>query len=63
MEYKGYVGEIERDEEGRYRGHVINIKDVITFWGHTEEEAAKEFEISVDDYLDLIRLEQSHDHD
>ena len=61
MEYKGYVGEVERDEEGRYRGRVINIKDVITFWGHTEEEAAREFEISVDEYLNLKA--SSHDHD
>lgn len=54
MEYKGYYAEIEYDEDTkRYYGRVINTRDIITFHGETIEETNKEFEKSVDDYLDF----------
>ena len=52
MEYKGYIGKIEVDEEaGILYGDVINIRDVITFEGQSVEEAQRAFRESVDDYL------------
>ena len=52
MEYKGYIGKIEVDEEaGILYGEVINIRDVITFEGQSVEEAQRAFRESVDDYL------------
>jgi len=42
MEYKGYIGKIESDEEaGILHGEYINIRDVITFEG---KAGRKEFE-------------------
>jgi len=52
MEYKGYVGKVELDEEaGVLYGEVINVRDVITFEGDSVEEVQKAFHESVEDYL------------
>jgi predicted HicB family RNase H-like nuclease len=54
MEYKGYIGKVDIDEEaGILHGEVINIRDVITFEGQTVEELRKAFEDSVEDYLEF----------
>ena len=54
--YKGYTGFVEKDDEaGIWFGRVIGIKDVITFKAETIEQARKEFEISVDVYLDFCK--------
>ena len=54
MEYKGYIGKVEIDEEaGLLHGEVINIRDVITFQGRTVEELHRALRESVDDYLDF----------
>ena len=54
MQYKGYTGVIEVDESaGVLYGRVIGLRDVITFQGETVADAARAFEGSVDDYLDL----------
>jgi predicted HicB family RNase H-like nuclease len=52
MEYKGYVGRVEFDDEaGIFHGEVINTRDVITFQGATAAELKKTFRGSVEDYL------------
>ena len=54
MEYKGYIGKVEIDEEaGILYGEVINVRDVITFEGASVDETQKAFRESVDDYLDF----------
>jgi len=54
MEYKGYIGKVEIDEEaGILHGEVINIRDVITFEGTSVDEIQKAFRESIDDYLDF----------
>jgi len=54
MEYKGYIGKVEIDEDaGVLHGEVINVRDVITFEGASVEEVQKAFRDSVDDYLDF----------
>ena len=54
MEYKGYVGKAEIDEEaGILYGEVINVRDVITFEGNSVDEIQKAFRESVDDYLEF----------
>lgn len=54
MEYKGYIGKVEMDEEaGVLYGEVINVRDVITFEGESVDEVQKAFRESVDDYLDF----------
>jgi predicted HicB family RNase H-like nuclease len=54
MEYKGYIGKVEIDDEvGILFGEVINVRDVITFEGASVDETQKAFRESVDDYLDF----------
>jgi predicted HicB family RNase H-like nuclease len=54
MEYKGYIGKVEIDEEaGILYGEVINFQDVIKFEGTTVDEVQHAFRESVDDYLDF----------
>ena len=54
MEYKGYIGKVEVDDEaGILHGEIINIRDVITFEGTSVDEIQKAFRESVDDYLDF----------
>lgn len=52
MEYKGYLGRVEYDDEaGIFHGEVINLRDVITFQGETVQELRVAFQESVEDYL------------
>ena len=52
MEYKGYMGHVEFDDEaGIFHGEVINTRDVVTFQGRSVKELKKAFRGSVDDYL------------
>jgi predicted HicB family RNase H-like nuclease len=54
MEYKGYIGKIEIDEDaGILYGEIINVRDVITFEGTNVDEVQKAFRESVDDYLEF----------
>ena len=54
MDYKGYIGKVEIDEEvGILYGEVINVRDVITFEGTTVDEVQQAFRESVDDYLEF----------
>ena len=46
MMYKGYVGEVEYDDEYKiFSGSVINTRTVITFQGASVEELNKEFQL------------------
>ena len=52
MEYKGYLGKVEYDDEAKlFHGEIINIRDVITFQGESVKELTKALHDSVDDYL------------
>jgi predicted HicB family RNase H-like nuclease len=52
MEYKGYIGIVEYDDDARlFHGDIINTRDIITFQGTTVEEIEKALKDSVDDYL------------
>ena len=52
MEYKGYTGIVEFDDEADiFHGEVANLRDVITFQGRSVDELREAFEGSVDDYL------------
>jgi predicted HicB family RNase H-like nuclease len=54
MEYRGYTGVLEVDEEaGILHGRVIGLRDVITFQAPTVEGAREEFRRSVDSYLEF----------
>ncbi len=52
MEYKGYVGRVEFDDEaGLFHGEVLDTRDVITFQGKSVAELKAAFKGSIDDYL------------
>lgn len=52
MEYKGYVGKVEFDDEaGIFHGEVLDTRDVITFQGKSVAELKTAFKESIDDYL------------
>jgi predicted HicB family RNase H-like nuclease len=52
MEYQGYLGKVEFDDEaGVFHGEVINTRDVITFQGKSVAELKQAFKESVEDYL------------
>ncbi len=52
MNYKGYAGRVEFDDEaGLFHGEVVNTRDVITFQGATVDELRNAFRASVEDYL------------
>ncbi len=54
MDYKGYIGNVEFDDEANlFHGEVINLRDIVTFQGETVKELRKAFRDSVDDYLEL----------
>ena len=56
MKYKGYTGVAELDAEaGTIFGHVIGLRDVITFQGQSVSETEQAFHDSVDDYLDFCK--------
>ena len=56
MNYKGYIGKVEYDDENRvFSGRVVNTKTVITFQGRSVDELEKEFRLSVDDYLEWCK--------
>lgn len=54
MEYKGYIGTVEYDEDAEiFHGEVINLKDVITFRSDSVSGLKREFRESIDDYLEF----------
>ncbi|MEI8247500.1 MAG: type II toxin-antitoxin system HicB family antitoxin [Lentisphaerota bacterium] len=56
MNYKGYTAKVEFDEEAEiFFGTVINTRDTITFQSENAHELKKEFELSVDDYLEFCK--------
>lgn len=53
LKYKGYTGVVQFDDEAMiFHGEVLGLRDVITFRGTTPKEIKKEFETSIDGYLD-----------
>jgi predicted HicB family RNase H-like nuclease len=54
LEYKGYVGVVEVDDEANLlHGQIVNTRDVITFQGRTVKELRKALEDSIEDYLEF----------
>jgi predicted HicB family RNase H-like nuclease len=57
MEYKGYVGTVQFDEEAEiFHGEVINLRDVITFQADSVEGLKREFHQSINDYLEFCKI-------
>lgn len=53
IEYKGYIGSVEYSNEDKcFFGKVEMIDDLITFEASTVDDMDKNFQESVDDYID-----------
>ena len=56
LTYKGYTARIEYDdEEEAFLGHVVNISDVVTFYGESVKDLHREMKTSVDEYLKVCK--------
>jgi predicted HicB family RNase H-like nuclease len=56
MEYKGYIGKAEYDDEaGIFYSEIFGLRDVVTFKGFSVKELQKSFRDSIDDYLAFCR--------
>jgi predicted HicB family RNase H-like nuclease len=56
MNYKGYHGQVNYDEEARlFHGEVVGLRDVITFQGTSVDELEQTFKDSIDEYLDFCK--------
>ena len=52
LTYKGYTAEVEYDaQEGILYGHVLDLRDTITFQSESATAIVDEFHTSVDEYL------------
>jgi len=53
MTYKGYAARVEFDAEDHiFVGHIIGIKDIVSFHGESVAELENSFREAVDGYLD-----------
>ena len=56
LEYKGYTGHVEFDDEaGLFHGEVLDLRDVVTFQGKSVQELERAFHDSIDDYLEFCK--------
>lgn len=54
MNYKGYFGTAEFDDEAKiFHGEVEGLRDVVTYQGRTVDELVQAFHDSIDDYLEF----------
>jgi len=54
LKYKGYSATVEFDSEAMlFHGHVVDLKDVITFQSQDAAKLEEEFHISVDTYIEF----------
>jgi predicted HicB family RNase H-like nuclease len=52
MEYKGYVGAVQYDDDAKtFHGRIVGMRDMVTFAGDSAEALEQAFRDSVDDYL------------
>lgn len=55
-EYKGFKTEIKYSlEDNCYYGKLEGIRDLVNFEGESREEALKNFQVAVDDYLEMAK--------
>lgn len=56
MRHQDYIARIGYDEEREtFHGRVVNLRDVVNFYGHSIAELKREFRNSVDTYLAVCR--------
>ena len=60
MMHRGYTAEIHYSEEdGCFVGRVVNIDDIVSFDGSTDEELRTAFEGMVDFYIEVCKTPEN----
>jgi len=58
MRYGDYIAKIDYEEDSKlFHGRVINLRDVVNFYGASAEELEREFRDSVNAYLEVCQEE------
>jgi predicted HicB family RNase H-like nuclease len=58
MRYGDYLAEIDFEEESKlFHGRVVNIRDVVNFYGGSAKKLLTEFRRSVEEYVAVCREE------
>lgn len=58
MRYGDYLARIDFEEESRlFHGRVVNIRDVVNFYGGSAKELTTEFRRSIEEYLAVCKEE------
>ena len=58
LQYKGYTGSVEFSEEDDCLfGKVLGVRALISYEGQSIPELKKDFQESIDDYLEMCRAE------
>ena len=56
LEYNGYKAQVEFDQEDQiFIGHVLGIKDSLSFHGESVKEFTQSMHDCIDDYIDNCR--------
>lgn len=56
LQYKGFSGSIEKDEERNvWRGRILSVDDLVTYEADLHEQIESEFRTAVDDYIETSR--------
>jgi predicted HicB family RNase H-like nuclease len=56
LQYMGYVASIQfSDKDGLFYGKVLDIGDLVSFEGASEDELKNSFIEAVDDYVDTCK--------
>jgi predicted HicB family RNase H-like nuclease len=54
LKYKGYAGVVEFDAEERmFFGRVVGLWDVLSFQGRSVKDLERDFQQTIDEYLDF----------
>ena len=55
LEYKGYKGNLNKENECLYYGKIEGINDLVTYEGLTEFECRVAFISAVNDYIETLK--------
>ena len=56
MQHSDYIATVEYDPDiSMFHGRIVNIRDVVTFYGASVDDLKHEFEVSLRTYLDFCK--------
>ena len=55
LEYKGYFGSRNIDDEGRLYGHIMGLSEMVRYFAGNDDELEEQFHEAVDTYLQACK--------